>query len=164
MNNLLIYISKCILGSAIVFFLSWLLDYPDISWAIISVILVLTPDNNEALQLAITRIKANLIGGLVSMIILYFVVANPFTITIALVITILCCHLLNLMNGSRAALAAVIIIMLHGLEYGQPHFWTTTIERVAAVIAGCIIGLIVTLLFHKKFFKTISQRIRQEEG
>jgi uncharacterized membrane protein YgaE (UPF0421/DUF939 family) len=162
-RNLIIYILKCIIGSALTFTLAYLFGYPDVTWCIISVMLVLTPDNNEALPLALTRIKANLIGGGVSMLCLFIAPVNPVTITMAIVISIICCYLLNVMPGSRAAIAAVIIIMLHGLEYNEPRFWAITIERVVSVISGCVIGLLVTLLFHKKFFLQ-EERPRGEEG
>ena len=162
-RDLIIYILKCVIGCVIVFLLSALFNYPDISWCIISVMLVLTPDNNEAMPLAITRIKANLIGGAVSTLCLLIASANPVTITMAIIISIIICHLLNVMSGSRAAIAAVIIIMLHGLEYNEPRFWAITLERVISVIAGCVIGLLVTLLFYKRYAPK-SKESKVEEG
>jgi uncharacterized membrane protein YgaE (UPF0421/DUF939 family) len=148
--NLLIYIAKCIAGSAIVFLLSWLLDYSDISWCLISVILVLTPESSEAVPLAVTRIKANFIGGIASVLCMLFLAPSPLTIILAMVLTIFGCYFFNLMTGSRAAIAAVIIIMMHGLEYRMPDFWTGTLKRLLMVIIGCIIGLLVTIIFHRR--------------
>jgi uncharacterized membrane protein YgaE (UPF0421/DUF939 family) len=148
-KNLLIYISKCITGGGIVFLLSWLFNYPEVSWCIISVILVLTPESKEAIPLAIMRIKANLLGGLTSLIFMMIFPTNQLTILTVIAITILGCNLFNIMTGSRAAIAAVIIIMMHGMETPQQDFWKVTLERIAMVIAGCVIGLVVTLLFHR---------------
>jgi uncharacterized membrane protein YgaE (UPF0421/DUF939 family) len=127
-----------------------LLHYPDISWCLISVILVLTPDNTEAVPLALTRIKANIVGGVASILCLLALAPTPLTIILAIIVTIVSCYFFRLMTGSRAAIAAVIIIMMHGMEYTEPFFWTATIKRLLAVIAGCFIGLLITLLFHRR--------------
>jgi uncharacterized membrane protein YgaE (UPF0421/DUF939 family) len=113
--------------------------------------LVITPERKEAIPLAITRIKANLIAGIASLACLLISSPTMLTIMIAITITIICCYFLNLMTGSRSAIAAVIIIMMHGIENTQPFFWASTIERVGSVVIGCFIGLIITLAFHLNF-------------
>ena len=115
--------------------------------------LVLTPESNEAIPLAITRIKANLIGGAASFLFLLFLPPNAFTIILVITISILVCYFFNLMSGSRAAIAAVIIIMFHGIEYSHESFWTVTLSRILSVIVGCVIGLLVTILFHREYLK-----------
>jgi uncharacterized membrane protein YgaE (UPF0421/DUF939 family) len=149
----LLYIGKCITATVVVFILSMILHYPDYSWCLISAILVLTPESSEALPLALTRIKANFIGGSVSIICLLVPLPMQPMMIVAMVISILGCQYFKLMTGSRAAIAAVIIIMLHGQEHQEPFFWITTFKRLAAVIIGCIIGLLVTMLFHRKLGK-----------
>ena len=115
--------------------------------------LVLTPESDEAIPLAITRIKSNLIAGAASLLFLLFFPATPITIIVVIIVTILLCYKFKVMTGSRAAIAAVIIIMLHGMEYNQDSFWSVTLERISSVVIGCIIGLIITILFHKKLLK-----------
>ena len=151
--NFVIYIAKCVAGCAIVFWLSWLLDYPDISWCLISVILVLTPESSEALPLALTRIKANIIGGIASTICILLFSPTPVSIILAIIISIFGCYFFKLMTGSRAAIAAVIIIMEYGLQYDLPDYWSGTLKRMLSVVTGCFIGLIVTLIFHRNFFE-----------
>jgi uncharacterized membrane protein YgaE (UPF0421/DUF939 family) len=163
-KNLLLYILKCVTGSAIVFLLSWLLDYPDMTWCIISVILVLTPESNEAIPLAVTRIKANMIAGVASFLSLLIFPATPVTIIFVIVITILGCYQFKTMSGSRAAIAAVIIIMMHGMETAAPDFWKVTLQRIGSVIAGCLIGLIVTLIYHRDLFRKNIAGIKSDEG
>jgi uncharacterized membrane protein YccC len=130
--------------------LSWLFDYHEISWAIISTMLVISPDSREAPHLALTRIKANIIGGLASLLFLLILPPGLIAICLALSVTILFCYFIKVMPGSKSAVAAVIIIMLHGIDEGQAHFWEITLLRVASVIAGCVIGLLITYLFHWK--------------
>ena len=149
-KNLYLYILKCLTATLIVFMIAKLINYQDFAWCMISATLVITPDSNEAIPLAMTRIKANLIGGAGSVLCILMHLPVPVTITLAILITILACNFLNLMTGSRAAIAAVIIIILHGEEYDHPNFWVITFERLGSVIAGCIIALIVTVVFHRK--------------
>jgi uncharacterized membrane protein YgaE (UPF0421/DUF939 family) len=117
---------------------------------LISVILVLTPESTEAVPLAVTRIKANVIGGIASVLCLLALLPTPLSIIFAMILTIIGCYIFKLMSGSRAAIAAVIIIMMHGMEYHLPTFWEATIKRLLAVILGCVIGLLVTLIFHRR--------------
>lgn len=146
-RSLLIYAGKCVTGTLIVFILSHILNYKDIGWCLISVILVLSPDGKESIPLAITRIKANTVGASVGMICLWISPTNMWILSVAVFITLAACYILKLDAAARSALAATIIIMLH--EEGK-HVWDTAIERLIAVLAGCIIALIVTFIFHFK--------------
>jgi hypothetical protein len=53
------------------------------------------------------------------------------------------------MAGSRSALAAVVIIMLH--EPGG-HFWDAALQRAGSVVAGCFLGLVITFAFHRSLY------------
>ena len=152
-NSIIIYSAKCICGALIVYALSSLINYKDISWCIISVILVLSPDGKDSVQLALTRIKANLVGAGVGVLCLLISATNVWILSIALSITITFCYLLKLDAGTRSALAATIIVMLH--DEGK-HIWDTAFERVSAVLIGCVLGLIITFVFH---FKNKSEKI-----
>jgi uncharacterized membrane protein YccC len=147
LRSLLTYSGKCVTATLIVFMLSLLVNYHDIGWCLISVILVLSPDGRDALSLAITRIKANLVGASVGLVCLLIAPANMLTVSIALFITLSLCYFFRFDAAVRSALAATIIIMLH--EEGK-HVWDTAIERVIAVLAGCILGLVITYVFHFK--------------
>jgi len=123
--------------------------------------LVLSPDGSDAVTLAVTRIKANLIGAL-SGFLLILIHLNQTLITnivvvlsIAVVITVVLCNLLKLEAATRTALAATIIVMTH--EAGL-HVWDTAIERVGSVVTGCLLGLVITFIFHNKFTqRTVDQ-------
>lgn len=149
-NPLLVYIAKAVAGAVIVLILSKIFNYPDIAWCLISVELVLSPDNAEAIPLALTRMKANLSGGIVSLFCLLLGQPDVYTLSLAMILTILVCHMFKLMAGSRSAIAAVVIILLHkgGIGYS---LWGTALERVISVIAGCALGLIITYAFHGNF-------------
>ncbi len=155
--------AKCVTGIALVYLLSWLFHYEDFGWCIISVILVLSPDSKEAVPLAVTRIKANLLAGAAAMLLLLFGAANVLTISVAIILTIGLCYFFNVMAGSKSALAAVIIIMIHTTELGKVHqLWYTTIERILSVIAGCVIGLVVTFIYHQKLHYPATTDTKQQ--
>lgn len=144
-KGLLLYGAKCMTGTFIVFMISSLLHYADLTWCLISVILVLSPEGTDAVPLALTRIKANLVGAAVGLLCLLISPANVWIISFALTLSIFLCYLFRLDAGARSALAATIIIMLND---GDRHIWNTALERVIAVLVGCIIGLLITFAFH----------------
>jgi uncharacterized membrane protein YgaE (UPF0421/DUF939 family) len=146
-KSLLLYAAKCVTATLTVFTFSSLLNYQDIGWCLISVILVLSPDGKDSIPLALTRIKANLIGASVGILCLLISSNNMWILSAALVITLSLCYLLQYDTAVRSALAATIIIMLH--EEGK-HLWNTALERVIAVMAGCVLGLLITFAFHFK--------------
>jgi uncharacterized membrane protein YgaE (UPF0421/DUF939 family) len=145
LKSLAIYAAKCVAGTLIVIGISSLLHYKDFIWALISVILVLSPDGKDTLDLAFIRIKANAIGASAGLLCLLICPANMWTISLALSVTLYVCYFFKLDAAARSALAATIIIMLH--EEGK-HIWDTALERVIAVLAGCVLGLLITVVFH----------------
>lgn len=144
-TSLIIYASKCVTGTLLVFFISSLIQYTDFGWCLISVILVLSPDGKDSVALAFTRIKANVVGAGVGIICLLISPTNIWILCVAVSLVISLCYLFKLDAGARSALAATIIIMLH--EEGR-HVWDTALERVIAVLAGCLLGLVITFIFH----------------
>jgi len=143
-KNLLLYSAKCMIGSAIVFSMAYIFNYRDISWFLISTMLVLSPDAKESMPLALTRIKANLAGGATSLAFLLLGLSGPAGISMALLATIILCQIFKIMDSSRIALAAVVIIM-HGAEF----HWSIVLERIVSVAGGCLLGLAITYVFHK---------------
>jgi uncharacterized membrane protein YgaE (UPF0421/DUF939 family) len=75
---------------------------------------------------------------------------TAWNLSLALVATLSLCYLFRFDAGARSAMAATIIIMLH--EEGR-HFWDSALTRVVAVMAGCLLGLIITFLFHARIRK-----------
>jgi len=161
-KSLLIYAAKVATGTIIVYSGSLILHYKDIAWCLISVMLVLSPDGRESVPLALTRIKANIVGACSGMLCLFICQTNMWMMTTALVVTVSFCYLFKLDSGIRSALAATIILMLH--EEGK-HIWDTAIERVIAVLAGCVLGLLITFTFHfKSQYQEITKAPRIDEA
>ncbi|WCT13109.1 FUSC family protein [Mucilaginibacter jinjuensis] len=143
-NNLLRYIIKCLIGTAIGFYLYRL--FPTLgAWCLISIILVLAPDEKDAMNLATNRIIANLIGAAIGLTLFYIHPINLFMICLGITIAIVACELLKLQTATRSAGVALLIITMH--QPGQ-YFWDVALERAGGVLCGCIIGMIITYVFH----------------
>jgi uncharacterized membrane protein YgaE (UPF0421/DUF939 family) len=144
----LLYAAKSAAAAVVAFALEAGLHVPQVPWFLISAVLVLSPKPDDSVPLAWTRIGANAIGATASLLLLLAGPTNVVTVSIAFAIAIALCHRAKAMAASRSALAAVTIIMMHG-PVSSP--WTVACERVVAVIAGCLTGLAITYLFHRKW-------------
>ncbi|HEV8515414.1 MAG TPA: FUSC family protein [Cyclobacteriaceae bacterium] len=147
-KSLAVYIAKCVSGVLLcsllsVYFSEWI-DYP---WSLISVVLVLSPEGTDAVELALTRIKANLVGASVGVLLLFTHIPAPWNIALGCAMALLICHLLKLNAAARTTLAAVIIILLHH----ETTLWSSALSRVGAVITGSILGWLITYIFHSLF-------------
>ena len=146
-KTLIIYIAKCVTGIVLCYFGTRLIsDWVDYTWCLISVVLVLSPEGKDALDLALTRIKANLVGAATGVLMLVSGIPSPWNIATGAVISLFVCDQLKLNSGARSTLAAVTIILLY--QEGGPHVWDSALSRVVAVVLGCLLGLIITYVFH----------------
>jgi uncharacterized membrane protein YgaE (UPF0421/DUF939 family) len=157
---LLVYIAKCVLGVLLcsllsIFFSQWI-DYP---WSLISVVLVLSPEGKDAIELSLTRIKANLVGATVGVAMLLSQIPWPWNIAVGAALALFICDRFKLNAAARSTLAAVIIILL---RQEDQTIWTSAINRVGAVITGCVIGLLITFVFHA-FIKADAPALNSEE-
>lgn len=155
-RRILIYAAKCVTGVLVVLGLSWLVNYADVIWVLISVMLVLSPDGSDAVTLAVTRIKANLVGGISGFLLILVHPNLLLMMCTAVFVTVVICNLLNLEAATRTALAATIIVMTH--EAGE-HVWDTAVARILSVMAGCLLGLLITFIFHNRYTKQTAEMI-----
>ena len=148
-KSLLVYIAKCVAGIILCFYIAALLkNWVDYPWLLISVVLVLSPDGTDAVELSLTRIKANLVGAAVGVIVLLLQVPSPWNIPVGAGLSLFICDQLKLNAGARSTLTAVIIILLY--PEGE-HLWDSALSRVIAVIVGSLLGLLITYVFHSIF-------------
>jgi uncharacterized membrane protein YgaE (UPF0421/DUF939 family) len=108
-------------------------------------VLVLSPEGKDAVELSLTRIKANLVGASIGILILWLGVPTPWNIAAGAALSLLACDRLGLNTGARSTLAAMIIILLH---VEGTHLWDAALSRVLAVIVGSLLGLGITFVFH----------------
>src|SRR5258708_40107697 len=107
-KTLTVYIAKCVSGILLcsllsLFFHPWI----DYSWSLISVVLVLSPEGTDAVELALTRIRANLVGAAVGVILLFSQVPGPWNIALGAALALFICYQLKLQAAARSTLAAV---------------------------------------------------------
>ncbi|SRR5258707_9971707 len=143
---ILVYMAKCVSGVLLcsllsIFFSKWI----DYTWSLISVVLVLSPEGKDAVELSLTRIKANLVGASVGVLMLLSQMPWPWNIAVAAALALFICDRLKLNAAARSTLAAVIIILLQPEEQ---NLWSSAFNRVGAVITGCVLGLSITFVFH----------------
>jgi len=151
------YIVKCLVGVTIGYLLykAFPRYSSQFSWMLISILLSITHDNSS--KVAFDRMKGNIVGSIVGF--LAFLLRNPAnlqTIGLGIVLTITLCFLLGLIEVSRTALVAFIIVVMNEEERSS---WDVAAYRMASVIAGCLIGLVINFVFRKiisKLFPAVS--------
>ncbi len=114
----LLYLVKCLLGTVICYGFYVLVPQYHLYWSLVSVLMVLAPDHLDSIKAALC---------------------------IGVPVTILVCYLLGFGNAARSALAAIIIVFIQENESGN---WQIAMERMGAVVLGCLVALALTLLFH----------------
>lgn len=106
---------------------------------------VLSPEGKDALDLALTRIKANCVGAAVGIPILLLLVPAPWKMVIGAAVSLYACDRLGLNVAARSTLAAMIIVLI---QREGAHPWDGAVNRVLAVVTGCLLGWAVTYVFH----------------
>jgi len=144
--RLFIYILQCIIGLCITYTLYKCFPQHQFYWSMISAVLVIAPDGKGSNQLAFDRMKANILGSSIGLLLFLIHQPNLFLISIAVILTIITGTLLKLNTALRSALAAVVIVMIH--EEEKSSTWHIAVERMGCVILGCTIGLLITLAFN----------------
>jgi regulator of ribonuclease activity A len=139
-----IYILKCLSGLSIGYWLFISFPHHQFYWTIISILIVISPDPKDSTRLALDRMKANTIGSITGL--LMFLINQPglLLMAVGVVITIAICSLLKLMSVGRSALVALLIVMIHEKNGNS---WEIALERMGCVIAGCVIALVITIIF-----------------
>jgi uncharacterized membrane protein YccC len=141
-SNVLIYGLKCSLGFIVGYSLYLFMPQYEVYWTLLSIILVISPEEKEAKRLALERMKANLIGSVAALVL--FLIHQPTLplIIVGALVVIAVCYLFDLLNVARTAMATLIIVLLYEQEKTS---WTGAAERLICVVGGCLIGLMITL-------------------
>ncbi|MGV7107962.1 FUSC family protein [Flavobacterium sp. U410] len=142
-SDLAIYIFRCCLGFWIGYELYLHFIDHQLYWALLSIVLVISPEAKDSKRLAIERFKANFIGS--GMGLLCFLIGTPnFLIIITgIILSIVFCYVFNLMNVVRTAIVALIIVLIYEKNNMS---WIGAVERFSGVALGCFIGLAITVI------------------
>jgi len=156
--QIFIYILECIVGLSICYALYKLFPQHQFYWSMISVLLVIAPDSKDSARLAVDRMKANILGSSIGL--LLFLIHRPdlLLVCIAVALTIVIGTFLKLNAALRTSLAALVIVMIH--EEQRNSAWSIALERMGCVTLGCVIGLLVILIFNSL---PIVKRLRNKE-
>lgn len=136
------YIIRCLIGFLIGYFLIGNFPQHELFWALLSIILVISPDEKDAKKLTIERSKSNLIGSISGLLVYFLPLEEVFKIMLAILIAITICRLFQLMNVARSAIVALLIILIEH----KTDSYLAPVERFLFVTMGCFIGLFVTLV------------------
>jgi uncharacterized membrane protein YgaE (UPF0421/DUF939 family) len=123
-----------------------LFDLPGASWvAAVSAVLVTQPNLHSSLQASFMRVVANVAGAFGGAA-LNILIGQPIVaMAIGVMVTGLICYFLKQDDAQRPAFVAVVIVTL----IGNSSKWNSSLDRVAAVIVGCLCALVVGFLFDK---------------
>jgi len=139
----LFYILKCLSGVSICYILYIAFPKYPFFWALVSVVLAISPDNSN--QQAFDRMRANLLGCAVGMGLYFLHLPSLLALCLGVFLTILLGNALKLLTALRPALAELVIVMIRQQADGQ---WFLPIERVICVVIGCLVALLLSLLFN----------------
>ncbi|SFI67669.1 Fusaric acid resistance protein-like [Kaistella treverensis] len=163
-SPIIIYIFRCWVGFTIGFWLMKQFPNFDLFWALLSIMLVISPEGKDSPRLTMERVKANLIGALSAFVVIAVPVDIFYRILVGILIAALLCNLFNLLNVSRTAVVAIIIILIEKPNDG----FMASIDRFLSVLVGCTIGLLVVIFtgsmakfLHKNILK-IGDRVNDE--
>ena len=137
-----LYLLKCVLGAMICYsFYYFLPEYP-LYWAVVSTVLVFSPENDN--KLAYDRIKCNLLGGAIGVLLYFIPLPTVVLLGIGVGLTIFVGLALHFDKTIRTALASVVIVLV---EETTTKDWLVAIERIVCVVIGCAVALILTFWF-----------------
>ncbi len=123
-----------------------LIALPGAPWvAAVSAVLVTQPDLHASFQASLLRVLANLAGAFGGALLLSMTGQPLVALAIGVMLTGLICYLLKQDDALRPAFVAVVIVTL----IGEHDKWHNSLERVIAVVIGCLCALVVGFLFDK---------------
>ncbi|TDS17388.1 FUSC family protein [Sphingobacterium paludis] len=141
-SPVLVYILRCLIGFSIGYVLYRNFAHFELFWSLLSIILVISPEETDSKRLSIERFKSNFVGSFVALLCIIINGNALYMIVIGIIITILVCRFFHIMNMARVAVVALLIIMI------QPHqeeLSYTPIFRFLSVAMGCLIGLTIVV-------------------
>jgi uncharacterized membrane protein YgaE (UPF0421/DUF939 family) len=115
---------------------------PAALWAVVSAVMVVQPAMEQSIAASAVRIAANLVGGVVGILIGHFLGDGIWQILLSLVLVVFICDLFKLDLGLRTACVSVAVIMMRG----ENGVISTGSQRLTAVIIGCVTALLVQVL------------------
>jgi uncharacterized membrane protein YgaE (UPF0421/DUF939 family) len=114
-------------------------------WAAISAVIVTQPSLHPSVKASLTRVVAKLIGAFTGAALSTILGQSLLAQAIGVQLTGLICHFTRLDDAARPAYAAVVIVIF---ATGK-SVWSGSLDRVFAVLIGCLCALAVGFVFDK---------------
>ena len=141
-----IFSSKATVATVVAVLCYEFIKLPGAPWvAAVSAVLVTQPDLHASFQASFMRVIANLAGAFGGAALLAITGQPLVAMAIGVMLTGLICYLLKQDDALRPAFVAVIIVTL----IGENDKWHSSLDRVIAVVIGCVCALVVGFLFDK---------------
>lgn len=141
----LIFSAKASVSALIALLLFRLTGRPGDVWAAVSAVIVTQPSLHPSVRASLTRVIANLIGASIGLIMAISLRQELLSLAVGILLTGMACHFIRLDDALRPAYAAVIIVIM---SPDQNH-WHDSLDRMLAVIMGCVCTLVVGFVFDK---------------
>ncbi|MBB2147413.1 FUSC family protein [Pedobacter gandavensis] len=136
------YAIRCVTGFLIGYFLIEKFPQHELFWVLLSIILVISPDEKDARKLTIERSKSNFIGSISGLLVFFLPMDDVYKIALGILIALIICRFADLINVARSAIVGLLIVLM---EHKTDTYWAPG-ERFIFVTLGCFIGLSVTLI------------------
>lgn len=136
-----LYLFRVLIGFAVGFSLMEAYPAHDLFWTLLSIILVISPEEKDTPRLTIERVISNLIGAISGLVVMFIDIQYIAKVISGIVLAVVICKLFNLMNVVRSSVVALLIILIEHNDSLLSPF-----ERFLSVALGCVIGLAITLL------------------
>jgi uncharacterized membrane protein YgaE (UPF0421/DUF939 family) len=142
----IIFSAKAAVSAVVAALCYKLFDLPGAPWvAAVSAVLVTQPNLHSSLQASFMRVVANLAGAFGGAALSILIGQPIVAMAIGVMLTGLVCYFLKQDDALRPAFVAVVIVTL----IGDSSKWNNSLDRVAAVIVGCLCALVIGFLFDK---------------
>lgn len=115
---------------------------PAALWAVVSAANVIQPAMGQTISESAVRIGANLVGAISGIIVGQICGDGIWQFCAALVVVVAICEALKLDLGLREACVSVAVVMISR----EGSFVGTGMQRLLAVIVGCVTALFIQLL------------------
>jgi len=141
-SNFLNYSVKVFVGFAIGYGSLSMYNNHDLFWMLLSIILVISPEEADAKRLTVERVKSNFIGSLAGLATWFLPIPDLVKVIVAILIALITCKFFKLLNVARTSVVTVLIVLL---EHTSEEI-LAPLHRFVSVAIGCLIGLMVSVI------------------
>lgn len=141
-SNFVNYSLKVLIGFFIGYFLFKTFPNYNLFWSLLSIILVISPEEVDSKKLTVERVKANFIGSLAGIATWFLPIPDLAKIVMAIILALVTCRVFDVVKVARTAIVAVLIVLI---EHKNDDF-LAPISRFFSVAGGCLIGLLVSVV------------------